>query len=577
MKMSTKLLFIIILLLAGILRLYQLSSVPPSPFLDEVSNGYNAYSLLVTGNDEYGRHLPLLLQAYNDYRPAIFVYTLIPFIKIFGLTIFAIRFPSVILSFFSTACMFFLTKQLIEYATSERMKKNEITAISLISMLLFAISPWDIYSARVSVEINMSLAYFIFGTTAFLYWLRYKVNNWKSLTLFLITCVLYVIAFYSYHGIKLFLPFFALGLGILFYKNLLLKKRDTIFGIILSILLLIPLIISFTSPNTTVRFWAVNIYTQQPQIIAQSATRILHDKTTHDVLGEIIDNRRILLSQVVINSYLKNFDFESLFLSQVGSKSYVVPDTGPFYLFELPLFFIALYFLIFTKKFSIKSKLFLLIWILTSVIPSGISTESPQLNRMNTLLPAYIIIISIGLYYLFHLVLDLKNKNIKLTSIILIFAILVISFVSFVHSFFIEYPYLASESYQYGITQALTYAKENENKYQYIVVSNNNEFLESYMYYLFVNKYSPQIYQKSGGTHSAFFTDSHAIGKYDFRNPNLFTPPQIQASHKGQHILYLVNPLEINKNLIESQQLILIKKYYYLDGTDAIWIYSGRV
>src|SRR5580700_3689164 len=108
----------LILLLAAILRIYNLSGVPPAPFLDEVSNGYNAYSLMLTGNDEYGRHLPLLLQAYNDFRPGLFVYTLIPFIKTFGLTVFAIRLPAVILSIVSTFCLFFLTKAMLIYAYS---------------------------------------------------------------------------------------------------------------------------------------------------------------------------------------------------------------------------------------------------------------------------------------------------------------------------------------------------------------------------------------------------------------------------------------------------------------------------
>src|ERR1700694_4553687 len=87
-----------ILFLALFLRTYHLSAVPPSPYLDEVSNGYNAYSILKTGNDEYGRHLPILMQAYNDFRPTLFVYFMIPFIATVGLTTFAIRLPAVLLS-----------------------------------------------------------------------------------------------------------------------------------------------------------------------------------------------------------------------------------------------------------------------------------------------------------------------------------------------------------------------------------------------------------------------------------------------------------------------------------------------
>src|SRR2546423_4124390 len=113
MNMSQKLLLRLLLgifLFTAIIRLYHLSSVPPSPYLDEVSNGYNAYSLFKTGNDEYGKHLPLLMQAYNDFRPTLFVYLMIPFIQVFGLTVSAIRLPAVFLSVLATISLFFLTR-----------------------------------------------------------------------------------------------------------------------------------------------------------------------------------------------------------------------------------------------------------------------------------------------------------------------------------------------------------------------------------------------------------------------------------------------------------------------------------
>lgn len=566
-----------IVILAAVLRLAGLSSIPPNPFLDEVSNGYNAFSLLMTENDEYGRHLPLLLQAYNDFRPALFVYTLIPFIKILGLTVFAIRLPAAILSIASTLCLFFLTKEMLIYAYSRKMKQNHISIISLLTTFLYAISPWGIYSARVSVEINMSLAYFIFATTAFFYFLNNQhKRNFSSFALYA-SVFFYVIAFYAYHGIKVFLPFFAIGLAAIFYKELLARKKEVIIGIILAVVLLSPLLVAFAKPGATVRFWAVNDLTQQTGIITQSADRILYDKTHHDMLGEITDNRRVLLSLDLVRNYLKNFDLEWLFLEQEGSKSYIVPDVGPFYLFELPLFFIGIYFIIRSTNFSKKVKMLLLIWILASVIPSGISTESPQLNRMNTLLPGLIIVIAFGFYELLNGIYTIKNNSIKISFFALVTGIVGASLIWFIQAYFFAYPHLESESYQYGITQAFEYTKMHQNNYQNIIVSNEDEFLESYMYYLFITKYDPRTYQKAGGTHSAFFTDMHTIGKYDFRSPNFYSAQEMKERHKGQTVLYLVNPGEIKYTIIQAEHLKLIRKYRYLDGSDAIYMYVGKV
>ena len=71
-------------------RFYNLQ-VPPSPSLDEVSIGYNAYSILTTGKDEYGAYLPMLLRA-RRFPPALYVYLTIPFVWVLGLTVVAVRY-----------------------------------------------------------------------------------------------------------------------------------------------------------------------------------------------------------------------------------------------------------------------------------------------------------------------------------------------------------------------------------------------------------------------------------------------------------------------------------------------------
>src|SRR3990167_8598168 len=84
----------IIIGIASVLRLWQLGKVPSSPDWDEVALGYNAYSILQTGRDEYGKFLPIVLRSFDDYKPALYVYLAIPAIKLFGLNVFAVRLPS---------------------------------------------------------------------------------------------------------------------------------------------------------------------------------------------------------------------------------------------------------------------------------------------------------------------------------------------------------------------------------------------------------------------------------------------------------------------------------------------------
>ncbi len=92
--MKNKIYLALLTLIVGIgalLRFYALDKSPPSLGFDEAALGYNAYSIMLTGKDEYGNFLPLSLRSFNDYKPALYAYLSIPFIKIFGLNANSVR------------------------------------------------------------------------------------------------------------------------------------------------------------------------------------------------------------------------------------------------------------------------------------------------------------------------------------------------------------------------------------------------------------------------------------------------------------------------------------------------------
>ncbi|MBI2599051.1 glycosyltransferase family 39 protein [Candidatus Curtissbacteria bacterium] len=108
-----KYLLLAIILLAAILRFYKLGSTPPSLYWDEASLGYNAYSILKTGRDEHGKFLPTTnFAAFGDYKPPGYIYTTVPSIAIFGLTEFAIRFPSALFGTLTVLLTYLLAKKL---------------------------------------------------------------------------------------------------------------------------------------------------------------------------------------------------------------------------------------------------------------------------------------------------------------------------------------------------------------------------------------------------------------------------------------------------------------------------------
>src|SRR3989344_1675551 len=82
-----------IVFIAFIIRVWSLNSNPPSLNWDEASLGYNAYSLLKTGSDEWSRQWPISFQAFGEYKLPGYIYVTIPFIALFGLSEFSVRLP----------------------------------------------------------------------------------------------------------------------------------------------------------------------------------------------------------------------------------------------------------------------------------------------------------------------------------------------------------------------------------------------------------------------------------------------------------------------------------------------------
>ena len=83
-----------IVLLGLLLRVWALDQSPPSLDPDEVSIGYNAWSLARTGRDEYGHTLPLTFRAFGEYKRPAYIYAAVPGLALLGPTPHAVRLPA---------------------------------------------------------------------------------------------------------------------------------------------------------------------------------------------------------------------------------------------------------------------------------------------------------------------------------------------------------------------------------------------------------------------------------------------------------------------------------------------------
>jgi len=534
--------FPILILLIGIFfRIYRLGSVPPSPSLDEVSIGWNAYSILKTGKDEYGYRLPVLLRAYDDWRPALYVYLVIPFVKILGLNIFSVRVPAVVLSLVTILATYFLTKEL--FLNSPLANKY-----ALIASALLAVSPWHIYLSRLGHEVGAGLAFSVLGL---LFFLKFS---------FFLSALFFVLCLYTYQSQKIFTPLLLVFLAIIFQKELIKKWKSVLVIIFLALILLFPLFQATFSSGGLARARGASIFTNPPENYYQANERILRDRINNWLLGRVFDNPRLTLAFYVFRAYFSHFDPVWLFFHKLEER-HKVPSLGLFYLWELPLILVGGYQMV-KGKFSRKTKAIIFGWLLLGPLPAALATQAPHGMRAINMLPMVQIIAAVGVVSLMN---KLRlRKNLTFAFIVMLFFI---SMGFFYHNYFFNFPYEQSDSFQYPLSQAIPYVLSIQNQYDKIVFSERGQLEQSYMFFLFFSKTDPIWYQKQGGTISGGFNQEHYFGKYEFRYIDWNKENQKPPTGKT---LYVGNMLSAIPDLPEG--VAGLKIFKLLDGREAIKI-----
>src|SRR4030067_1142826 len=106
------LLIILIALTAAVLRFSAIDRMPSALNWDEISHGFNAYSILQTGKDEWGFTLPTIFRAYGDYKLPVYIYLTVVSELFLGLNAFAVRLPSVLAGIGTVVFTYLLVKEL---------------------------------------------------------------------------------------------------------------------------------------------------------------------------------------------------------------------------------------------------------------------------------------------------------------------------------------------------------------------------------------------------------------------------------------------------------------------------------
>lgn len=536
---------IIVVFFAGFLRFYNITSVPPALNSDEVAIGYNAYSILKTGRDEYNKPFPLTFRSFDDYKMPVYVYMVAGSMKLFGFSDFAVRFPS---AFFGTLTVFityFLVKELFKTSNNQEPITKNLPTMPLLSAALLAISPWHLMFSRAGYEANVSVFFIVFGVFCLLRGLK------KGMYIPL-SAVLFVLSIWTYHTSRIFVPLLLLGFLIMYWKDFWKQKVYMIVGIILGLVILFPIMKMTLSLEGQMRAIGVSSFSN-PDDLKSSISRIIFDSKNNLFLYSFFHNRRFEYAVIFLRGYFSHFDLNFLFLDK-SIERYRAPGVGLLYLFELPLLLIGFYQLI--RQWS-KGSAVLFWWVITAPVAAAFTLQLPHPVRTIVLLPVLQIIVSLGIVE----VLSKIKHRIAYIFVFVFIACSTLNVMYFFHQYFVHLPIENAQYWYAGRKEMVEKLAQYEPLYDRIIVSNQLDF--PYIFFLYYGNVDPIVYQQKGGTKSGgFLEEGNTWGKYEFRS--------ISASLSSikEKILFVGLPGE------EFKKSLIVDTIYYPDGSSAIVFFN---
>jgi len=489
-----------ITLVAAAIRFYKLADFPVSLNWDEVSHGYNAFSILKTGKDEWGSVLPLIFKAFGDYKLPVYIYlTIIPVI-VFGLNAFAVRFVSALAGTLAIPGIYLLANTLFpdKRITIYKTKVN----FGHIASLILALMPWHVFISRPALEANLSLTLIIFGFF-FLHW------GLKKTQALLPAAILLSLSLHTYNTARVFVPALLIIFILLFRKQLKPSKAILLPGVLFLISFGL-VVLQVLSGTGTARYSKLKVLTDNA--VFQIGQDRINSKLPTPI-PRLIHNRPVYFTTTVMKNYLNYFTPQFLYQWSGVQTQFAIPIKNLYSLPTTILAFVGIITLIFVKKE--KEIMFLIVWFLLSPLAASLTADPPQALRPNPFIPAVSVLAALGTVMLLQKVRPLL-KTLVLGTVILSISI---SLYRYLETYYGEYAHYYSDSWQYGHKELFDYLKTVENQYDRIIVT--KKYGEPHIFYAFFNQLNPAELQPGGNNlrfekSDWFWTDK--IGKYYFIN-----------------------------------------------------------
>ena len=546
--MRQKVILIIILLFAFALRVYKVSEYPAGLNADEAAIGYNVYSLLQTGRDEFGHSWPINFQSFNDFKPGFYFYLVLPFVKILGLNELAVRLPSAILGSLTVLVVYLLVKELFigpVHLRGVHSHTSEVSLLPLISAFLLAVSPWHIHFSRGGWETNAATFFMILGVYLFFISLRNPKN-------FALCALSFGLSMFTYHSARVISPLLVLGLVVFYRKKIFLKVNLKWISLVFAegLILAVVLLFSMRGPAGASRFSGVGLFADQGPFWRVNELRGQH-LDPFSLFPKIIHNKYLEYAVQFTDNYLRHFNGDFLFLNGDEIQRNRVPETGQLYLIEIPFLVLGFYFLIKNRP---QNWLFVFWWLAVAPVASALTFQSPHAIRSLNMVIPLIMITAYGMVN----ILERLSKQKKIISMLLcscVAMLLLWNTAFYLHQYYVHYPQTYPAAWEYGFKELVDYVVKNQTRYDHVYVT--DKYDQPYILFAFYLKYPPERFQQEAKLtprDQYGFSTVEDFGKYHFG------PIDLNKSPEGGKTLIIGSPEEI------PDSATILERIYFKDG-----------
>lgn len=403
--------FFIIFIFSLIFFSYRLLEVPRGITIDEAAFGYNGSLISQTLRDENNRFLPVFVLSLDsrDWRQPITQYFQVIYFKIFGRSLFNLKFTSVIVASFCAALIFLLGAKIKDFK------------FGLIALILFITTPIILIHSHLALDNIMPIPFillWLFGIKLF-----EEKRSFKYLIL---------------SGISL---------GISFYAHKSMRSAALVWTILTCFYLVLQ-----------TKDWKFNLKKLKPIIfflISILPFYLISPILDYKYAGAVYGNQSLVINSIYdfIYFYISSFDLSFLFITGDINLHHSTGKHGMFLLSTSPFFIYGIY-----KSIVLKNKffIFLIICFFSGPLLLGFIGSVHRASRMLFLVPLFILITGLG----FSELVKMKNKFIK-AGVMILSLLFILNFFDFAGYYFFRY---ADDTYNifYSTEGAYAYKKLDE-------------------------------------------------------------------------------------------------------------------